>query len=275
MIRWLILAVVVAIPFWAPWMDGAGRERTLAYVFERFGPLTSTCFDSEGNEVFDGVDVRWYPFGRLVHTCNGDFVVWVWDDASKARGARSSSAELMPAQSRPLSCEEVLRREEVRHASTTPPEIYAGAIAQAVDFSLMPQAAEFKAVITDALRKGPNFAGKFAVAEWECGSNCQRHAVVDVESGRVVAFGPDTEFGVSYALDTTLLTTNPLGNLPQVPESDYDAESQLFSIARVPREYYRLTHDALSNTQYLVKLCTESAATGYVGVLDDQLGVPK
>lgn len=43
----------------------------------------------------------------------------------------------------------------------------------------------FRTAITQAARKGPNFAGHYTVAEWGCGSGCMSMAVVDAESGKV------------------------------------------------------------------------------------------
>lgn len=43
----------------------------------------------------------------------------------------------------------------------------------------------FRSAITQATRKGPNFAGHYTVAEWGCGSGCISMVVVDAESGKV------------------------------------------------------------------------------------------
>lgn len=276
MIRALIVILIVAVPLWAPWMDKKGNETVIADTLEAFGPLVAVCFDGEGNTVADGLQVSWYPFGRLVHTCSGDYVVWMWGEVKEVGGVAKSTSALQDPLSRPLSCSEIIRRQDVRQASTTAvlPELYEGEPASSPDYSIFPLAREHDASIRAALQAGPNFAGKFSVAEWECGSNCKDHAVVDVETGRVVAYNLTTEYGVAYTVKDTLFTTNPLENLPPPADGEYEAENQLFSIARVPREYYRLTTDALSGTQYLVKLCVESTATGYVGVRDDRLGIP-
>lgn len=42
----------------------------------------------------------------------------------------------------------------------------------------------FRSVITQAARKGPNFAGHYTVAEWGCGSGCVSLAVLDARSGK-------------------------------------------------------------------------------------------
>lgn len=44
---------------------------------------------------------------------------------------------------------------------------------------------EFRTAIEDAAAKGPNFAGHYAVAEWDCGPDCASLAVVDEVTGKV------------------------------------------------------------------------------------------
>lgn len=43
----------------------------------------------------------------------------------------------------------------------------------------------FRTVILDAAQKGPNFAGRYAVAQWGCGSGCLSMALVDETTGKV------------------------------------------------------------------------------------------
>jgi len=275
MIRTLIVAVVVLVVGWAPWMDTVGSEALSEKVFEAFGPIPSACYDSDDNLLQEGLAVRWYPMGRLVHTCAGDFVVWMWGAVHEQGGVYKRSEDIRAVQSRPLTCSEVLERQENRRATSTDSEItyYDGEPASAPDFSIFAEAEEQTTLLTKTLAGGANFAGEFAVAEWTCGANCKNHAVMHVESGLVVAYGPETEYGIEYGLDSTLLVTNPVASMPPLPETKYETESVALSIARLTRQYYRLTSDALSGTQYLVRLCVESAATGYIEVEDDRLGV--
>jgi len=44
---------------------------------------------------------------------------------------------------------------------------------------------EFRSQIREAASKGPNFAGKFTIAQWGCGSGCIQMAVIDGENGAV------------------------------------------------------------------------------------------
>ncbi len=273
MVRALFITLLVVIPLWAPWMDSSGIGHTTDKVLESFGPLASVCYDSEGALLQDGVQVSWYPFGRLVHTCSGDYVLWVWGAVREQGGVYKRAGELQEVQSKALTCKSVLERQEFRFATSSDSKIvmYEGEVATKPDFSIFKEAEENERVITAALKKGAVFAGRFAVAEWGCGSSCQQHAVIDVETGLVVAYGPQTEYGVDYSLESTLLVTNPVNKLPELPHTAYETEGLALSLARVSREYYLLTTDVLSGTQYLVLQCVENAATGYIEVEDERL----
>jgi hypothetical protein len=275
MIRTLIVLVLFAVPFWAPWMDVGGSDRITKQVFDAFGPLPSSCYDSDAKLLMDGLEVRWYPFGRLVHACSGDYVVWMWGGVKELGGVSKKASDLGVVQAKALTCDDVLKRQDARRATTTDNAIvrFEGTPAAEPDFSIFPAAASVRTVITKALHDGPNFAGSFTVASWDCGANCQQHAVIDVATGQVIAFGLPTEYGVKYSLDSTLLITNPVENMPPLPETAYDTETVALSIARLPREYFQLTTDALSGTQYLVRQCVENSAAGYIAVEDDRLGV--
>jgi hypothetical protein len=275
MIRFAVIVLVLVIPLWAPWMDSGGADALSQQVFDAFGPVPSACYDSDGALLQDGLDVRWYPFGRMVHTCSGDYVVWMWGAVREQGGVYKRSEEIRPVQSRALSCKEVLELGDVRRGTSTDSKIvyYEGEPAAELDLSIFPEAEAHQSVIRAALRKGPNFAGSFSVAEWGCGASCQGHAVTDVETGLVVAYGLQTEYGITFALDSTLMVTNPIETLPELPQTRYETESLALAIARVPREYYLLTTDALSGTQYMVRECVESAFAGYIEMEDDRLGV--
>lgn len=93
-------------------------------------------------------------------------------------------------------------------------EIFQGRTA-AVDFSSYPEAEQFRTVIRAGVSRGPNFAGHYAVIEWGCGTSCQDHAIVDVESGKIVEFGLPSFYGVDHKPNSSLLVVNPAANLPQ------------------------------------------------------------
>jgi len=107
--------------------------------------------------------------------------------------------------------------QEPQFEKYTVPEIYRGK-ATAVDFSSYPEAEQFRTVIRTGVSKGPNFAGHYAVIEWGCGTSCQNHAIVDVESGKVIEFGLQSFYGVAHKLNSSLLIVNPAVNLPEDSE---------------------------------------------------------
>ena len=62
-----------------------------------------------------------------------------------------------------------------------------------------PFARKFRSVIREAARKGPNFAGSFAIVQWGCGSSCIQMAIVNEQTGAVYP-GPFTvlDFGAAH-----------------------------------------------------------------------------
>lgn len=43
----------------------------------------------------------------------------------------------------------------------------------------------YHSAVRDAAKRGPNFAGKFALARWSCGSSCVQMAVINEQTGAV------------------------------------------------------------------------------------------
>lgn len=161
------------------------------------------------------------------------------------------------------SCERVLEKwEENNPEAAEDRALYGGPIAP-VDFahSNLAQAENFKTAITDAVEKGPNFAGKYAVAQWGCGTGCQGHAVVNVESGKIIAFGPETQAGIGISLESPIMITNPKENFPSVAEMQKASLVQLTALANIPREYYVLVGDS-DSTVGLQRICTENPFEG-------------
>lgn len=161
------------------------------------------------------------------------------------------------------SCERVLEKWEAENSEAAQDRpLYGGPIAP-IDFenSNLSKVGEFKTAISEAVAKGPNFAGKYTVAQWGCGTGCQGHAVVNVESGKIIAFGPQTQAGVGASLESPILVTNPKENFPPIAEMQKADLVQLTSLANIPREYYVLVGDNDSNVG-LQKICTENPFEG-------------
>lgn len=275
MIRMSILVLLCTLCAWVPWMDRKPSEEMVQTILAAYGDMPASCYDSEGVLLQEGVSVRWYPMGRMVHTCQGDYVIWFWGAVKELGGVAKKAIEIQATHSKPLSCDEVLLRQEARRATSTDSELvpYTGTPARTPDFSIFPEASEQRTIITTALSGGVDFAGRFAVAEWSCGPSCHNFALIDVETGQVVSFGPPTEYGIEWSQESTVLVTNPLALLPPLPDNAYETESMALSLTRLERRYYRLTYDVLSGTRYLVLQCVESAATGYIEVENDTIGV--
>lgn len=172
------------------------------------------------------------------------------------------------------TCERVVEKWEATNPEAAKDRaLYGGPIAP-IDFVNTPlkQAAHFKTAITEAVAKGPNFAGKFVVAQWGCpprlgnqgeagGTGCQGHAVVNVETGKLIAFGPETQAGIGISPESPILITNPKENFPAIADLQKADLVTLTSLANIPREYYVLVGDTDSNYG-LQKICTENPFEG-------------
>jgi hypothetical protein len=160
------------------------------------------------------------------------------------------------------SCERVVTKWEASNpewAADRP--LFTGPKAQVNYASNLTQAQEFRTQIDEAVAAGPNFAGKYAVAQWGCGTGCQGHAVVNVESGKIVAFGPQTEAGLGISPESPVMITNPRENFPPISEMQKADLPTLTKLANIPREYYVLVGDNDSNVG-LQRICTENPFEG-------------
>jgi hypothetical protein len=70
--------------------------------------------------------------------------------------------------------------------------------AKAIDFRRSPEARTFKTRLGQALRHGVNFAGRFIIAGWGCGTCCISGAIIDARTG--VVYWPEqlNAMGVWY-----------------------------------------------------------------------------
>lgn len=67
--------------------------------------------------------------------------------------------------------------------------------AKAIDFKNSPGASTFRTRLREALKGQVNFAGRFILTGWGCGTGCSHGAVIDGKTGRV--FFPDELAGVA------------------------------------------------------------------------------
>jgi hypothetical protein len=70
---------------------------------------------------------------------------------------------------------------------------------KAIDFKKNPDARTFRTRLSEALRRGVNFAGHYVVAGWGCGTGCISGAIIDARTGNV--FWPEqfNAMGVLYS----------------------------------------------------------------------------
>ncbi len=139
-------------------------------------------------------------------------------------------------------------------------EKYTGPIAKVVFDTRFPDAKNFKSAIEGAAADGANFAGRYAVAEWGCGTNCQDHAVVDVKSGEIVAFGIPSDMGLSLSPTSALLSTNPEQNFPKLADLEKSNFADQVYWFNLPREYYVLEES--NGSASVSRLCIENAFEG-------------
>lgn len=138
---------------------------------------------------------------------------------------------------------------------------YAGDIAE-VDFkgAKHPQLERLKNGITKAAKGGANFAGHYAVVEWSCGEYCQEHAVVDVQSGKIITFGIPSEAGLQFFPDVNTIVTNPETNFPTLADLTTMTLDDKIYWYNLPREYYVLEEkDGAASVR---RICIENAFEG-------------
>jgi hypothetical protein len=84
-----------------------------------------------------------------------------------------------------------------------------------VNLASHPQARRFRTVLQQGAKQGPNFAGKYTVVTWGCGTSCQAIGIINAGTGSVYMLDNPAEAGVKFQLDSRLLVVNPPGNLSE------------------------------------------------------------
>ncbi len=87
-----------------------------------------------------------------------------------------------------------------------PVDIYKGELADP-DFSTNPSSKRFITRIKNECTKGINFAGKYTLVSWGCGSSCQSGVVIDRITGKIFG-GYRTSFGSEFRRDSRLIIKN-------------------------------------------------------------------
>ena len=84
-----------------------------------------------------------------------------------------------------------------------------------VNLASHPQARRFRTVLQQGAKQGPNFAGKYTVVTWGCGTSCQAIGIINAGTGSVYMLDNPAEAGVKFQLDSRLLVVNPPENLSE------------------------------------------------------------
>lgn len=81
---------------------------------------------------------------------------------------------------------------------------------------------QFKTVLSGSLSEEPNFAGRYVIATWGCGSSCQSHAIVNKLTG--VVFWPSEIESTSslFSCDKDMLEFMVSSNLLVVNNPSFD-----------------------------------------------------
>ena len=79
-----------------------------------------------------------------------------------------------------------------------------------IDLKSNPLGTEYKTYIIATDAKKPNFAGKYSIVTWGCGTACQSGVIIDRESGKILSQLPITlEGGFDSNIDSNLVIFNP------------------------------------------------------------------
>ena len=120
---------------------------------------------------------------------------------------------------------------------------------ETVDFTTMPEAQTFYTNITKAVASGSNFAGHFTLVHWGCGTDCFGYAVVNTETGEVVAYSMANEnyHLREYGLDEKVFVMEPV-------------------YANEERKFYKIIEE--ENRSSLELVCTEISTQDMYGFLE-------
>lgn len=77
------------------------------------------------------------------------------------------------------------------------------------DIKSAPNVRKFTSRIREGARTGPNFAGRYTIVDWGCGSDCQAFVIVDAKTGAIHSPAFTSSRGLLYRSDSSLLIVNP------------------------------------------------------------------
>lgn len=72
-----------------------------------------------------------------------------------------------------------------------------------IDFKKNPDARTYRTRLSEALGRGVNFAGRYVVAGWGCGTGCTNAAIIDTRTGKIFwpeeFYNVDASYGDGYS----------------------------------------------------------------------------
>ncbi|MCX6713069.1 MAG: hypothetical protein NTY66_02580 [Candidatus Vogelbacteria bacterium] len=134
-----------------------------------------------------------------------------------------------PFRAKPVTNKACVLTPNFKDYAIGPADIYTS---RPADLNLVgyPEAEAYRAFIRSATLRGVNFAGKYIVAEWGCGTDCQNHAIVNATTGKLIAFGLRSAYGVEFYKNSRLIAFNPNRGLEEGTYSAPLARTQFYSI---------------------------------------------
>lgn len=130
-----------------------------------------------------------------------------------------------------------------------------------VQFSrLFPEAYTYRSLIRAEVKKGANFAGHYTVVAIGCGTNCATHAIVDTQTGQLVAFGLPTTMGASFTVNSRLLILNPKEGFPSFDQFSVSERDMRKEWSTITRQYYMIEETSKGTALRLV--CNEHPFDG-------------
>jgi len=109
-----------------------------------------------------------------------------------------------------------------------------------------PRALHFQDHLIALAKSGPNFAGHYTIARWNCGNECQQLAIIDARTGTVIFAPFVTHLGFRFRHDSRLLIVNPLEAVERAarqgkPRSHYRTVYYVWHFDRLT-EVYAILH---------------------------------
>lgn len=85
----------------------------------------------------------------------------------------------------------------------------------------------FRTRYREAFKKEADFAGKYKVVQWGCGTACQVNSLVNLETGQIID-GFTSSMGVEYKMNSTIFIVDPFS------EEDFqDGRSMIYGTAKI------------------------------------------